>query len=439
MRDLCLSINAGSSSLKTTVFRLGDPPTALATATVSGLTAPPVVLKYHHGDAKVTRSISEDAISPSDAFHYIARHLREADDLQEVGSEHDFTYLLHRVVHGGKYERQIVIDEENWHYLEDLADLAPLSVMQPALTPGAGSRADIHGRHNYSSLHIIRVARDAMPRAKNIAFFDSVFHQSMPDYIRTYPIDQEIAERNWLRKYGFHGISYAFIAASVARFLRKPEHALNIIALHLGSGMSACAIQHGKSLDTSMGLTPLAGLPGATRSGSIDPSLVFHYTSEAGRRSSSSDGQGMHVSRAEELLNKKAGWKALTGTTDFAKSAVPNPPSEMHRLAFDIVVDRIIGFIGSYYLKLGGEVDALVFAAGIGEKSAYLREAVVEKCRCLGFCLNKSLNDNGPGEDVVTDISGHADHGPRVLICQTDEMLQMAKVCSEWHATHASQ
>lgn len=151
-------------------------------------------------------------------------------------------------------------------------------------------------------------------------------------------------------------------------------------------------------------------------------SLVFHYTSEAGRLSRSSS-SGMHVSQAEELLNKKAGWKSLIGTTNFSECATPNPPSDMHRLAFEIVVDRIVGYIGSYYLKLEAQVDALVFAAGIGEKSAYLREKIVEKCLCLGFAVEPEINNKGPGKEVVTDISAHGSGGPRVLICQTDEMV----------------
>ncbi|KAI5306318.1 hypothetical protein KEM56_001421 [Ascosphaera pollenicola] len=410
MSDLCLSINAGSSSLKTTIFKLGNPPVRLATATVAGLTAPPVVFKYQHGDDNVKKTITEESMGAPEAFQYIVKYMKEDPNLKEVQAEKDLPYFLHRVVHGGTFDREVVIDDDKYQYLEELSDLAPL--------------------HNFASLEIIKESRNSVPTARNIAFFDSVFHQSMPDYIKTYPIDQKIAKSNWLRKYGFHGISYAFITENVAKFLKKPASCLNIIACHLGSGTSVCAIKNGKSLDTSMGLTPLAGLPGATRSGSIDPSLVFHYTSETGRLSERST-SGMHVSQAEELLNKKAGWKSLIGTTDFSACASPNPPSDMHKLAFDIVVDRIVGYIGSYYTKLEAEVDALVFAAGIGEKSSYLREKIVDKCHCLGFSVDIDTNDRGPGNEIVTDVSVHGSGGPRVLVCQTDEMYQMAKLYSE--------
>lgn len=185
-----------------------------------------------------------------------------------------------------------------------------------------------------------------------------------------------------------------------------------MISLHLGSGASAAAILNGKSVDTTMGLTPLEGLPGATRSGSIDPSLVFHYTSDASSLARSSTKE-LHISVAEEILNKRAGWHSMVGTTDFGKVVKGmHKGDERMKLVFDLFVDRVVGYIGNYFVKLGGNVDALTFSGGIGERSEDLRRAVIDKVACLGFRLDDSpANTNG----AVTRL------GPNVLLIKTNE------------------
>ncbi|KAE8150138.1 putative acetate kinase [Aspergillus avenaceus] len=408
-----LSVNAGSSSVKITFYTFENPPKVVANAQVSGITAPPATLKYTRGSSNHKEQLKESLSTPQDAFKFLLQRCFSDSNLSEVASADDLAFICHRVVHGGDYKSSVVITEDTYHHLEKLEDLAPL--------------------HNFSALEIIRLCREELPSVKSVTFFDSAFHQSLPDYVKTYPINQKVAKANGLRKYGFHGISYSFILRSVAQFLSKPVEDTNIIAMHIGSGASICAIKQGKSVDTSMGLTPLAGLPGATRSGSIDPSLVFHYTNEAGKLSPASTKE-MHISTAEEILNKKSGWKALTGTTDFSQIAVEDPPSKEHKLAFEIVVDRLLGFIGNYFVKLDGQVDALVFAGGIGEKSALLRKTVVEKSRCLGVAIDASANDKGPSDDqTVADISKAGTKGPRVVICQTDEQFEMAYNCVLTH------
>ncbi|KAJ5267028.1 Acetate/Proprionate kinase [Penicillium angulare] len=414
MPKYILAVNAGSSSVKVTFYTFENPPKPIADAQVSGITAPPPLLKYQRGPVKTKEKLEEKLSTPQDAFKYILKRCFNDPELSEVASDADLAYICHRVVHGGDYKDSVTITDETLHRLEALEDLAPL--------------------HNFSALEIIRLCKEELPSVASITFFDSSFHQTMPLHVKTYPINQEIARANGLRKYGFHGISYSFILRSVAQFLDKPIGQTNLIAMHLGSGASICAIKDGKSIDTSMGLTPLAGLPGATRSGSVDPSLVFHYTNEAGKLSPASTKE-MHISTAEEILNKKSGWKALTGTTDFGEIAVENPPSEAHKLAFDILVDRILGYIGSYYVKLNGQVDALVFAGGIGEKSALLRRTLVEKCWSLGVEINLEANENGPEDnETVKDVSKGGGKGPRVLICQTNEQFEMAyhTVCSQF-------
>jgi acetate kinase len=259
MSKIILSINAGSSSVKISVYSASraQEPKELAEIQVDGLTAPPPLLKYSRGGKSQVKGkkIDKAIASQNDAFQYMLNELINDPDLEDIGKKEDIPIACHRVVHGGDFDRPQIITRDTYNHLEALTDLAPL--------------------HNSSALEIVKFCVKELPKTRNVAVFDSQFHQSIPEHIRTYPINQEIAKKNKLRKYGFHGISYSFIARSVARFLGKEEEETNLIILHLGSGASACALKNGKSWDTSMGLTPLAGLPGATRSGSLDPRYLF--------------------------------------------------------------------------------------------------------------------------------------------------------------------
>ncbi|KOS20821.1 putative acetate kinase [Escovopsis weberi] len=406
-----LSINSGSSSVKVSVYSAvkGAAPRQIAECQVSGLTAPPAQLRYSRAGQTDTdkRTLANTAMSQNEAFALILQTLIDDADLREVRSKESIAIACHRVVHGGDFSESKVLTKDTYHYLEKLSDLAPL--------------------HNGPALVIVDSCLEQLPGAINVACFDSQFHATMPSHIFTYPIDQEIAKKNQLRKYGFHGISYAFIARSVAEHLGRDLEQLNIIALHLGSGAS------------------VSGLPGATRSGNVDPSsmdftdnycarpsdLVFHYTSNAGKLSPASTGQ-LHISRAEEILNKHAGWKSLTGTTNFGSISDNLEDDPRCRLAFDLFVDRICGFLGSYFVSLGGKVDALVFAGGIGENSAKLRNAVVQQAGCLGFAIDEAANAAAAatGGDIVRDV-GPRDAKPRVLVCQTDEQFEMARTCTQ--------
>lgn len=189
-----------------------------------------------------------------------------------------------------------------------------------------------------------------------------------------------------------------------------------------------------------MGLTPLDGLLGSSRSGHVDPSLIFHYTNDASRISHNA-AEAVDITQAEEILNKESGWKALAGTSDFkviaerwerAKEGGGGKEEDGARLAFEMLVDRVLGYVGSYLLKLGGaqNVDALVFSGGIGERSVQLRDAVLEKCKCVGFGLDREKNSKaGDVEGVVVKI-GEGTEGMKSLVCRTDEQLEMARECS---------
>ncbi|KAF4613552.1 hypothetical protein D9613_007621 [Agrocybe pediades] len=431
-KNLVLSVNAGSSSLKISLYSLSsrgnhdspEPVNLLLTSSISSISAPPAKFSFHvlsndHSQSDVKDEPVDRITDHSSAFS----HFIETLEHQASIDRKRIAYICHRVVHGGDYSDPVQINEESYHHIEKLSDLAPL--------------------HNGAALSVIKACISSLPDAKSVAYFDTAFHRSIPHHVACYAIDQKIANERGLKKYGFHGLSYSFIVRAVSRSLQKPIDTLNLIVLHLGSGASACAIKEGKSLDTSMGLTPLNGLPGATRSGAIDPSLIFHYTNRAGRITHD-PAMATNIG-AEDILNRKSGWKSITGTTDFgvilskAQLDDPNPEIASHnpyRLAFDLFVDRILNYIGSYHLKLHGDVDAIVFAGGIGEKGVELRRIISEKLRCIGYrTIDRSKNeDAGKVEDVVVDISmlpsgEHDSQGreKRILVCKTDEQLEMAR------------
>ena len=417
MSKLILSINAGSSSVKVSVYTTSlhnssssasDEPKQLAEIQITGLTAPPAKLQYTRGDHKTKDQELPSIKDSQQAYEYILNHLIDDSDLSELKSPDDIEFACHRIVHGGDYTKPTRIDEDTYHHLEALSDLAPL--------------------HNAGALEIVKAVHEKCPNTTNIAFFDSAFHSTLPRGARTYAINQKMAEKNKLRKYGFHGLSYAYIFRACTWHLRSYAPDTNLIVFHLGSGCSACCIKGGKSIDTSMGLTPLSGLMGATRSGDVDPSLIFHFTHEAGKPAPGVT-KDMHITTAEQILNKESGWQALTGTTDFgAITQRAKEGDEMCKLAFDMLVEKIVGYIGAYFVKLGGEVDALVFAGGIGEKGADLREAVMKRIKFLGFSPDFKANEHlAEGERVVDVGATGAEH--RVLVCRTDEQGEMAREC----------
>ncbi|KAI0635650.1 acetate and butyrate kinase [Trametes polyzona] len=434
---LILAVNAGSSSLKISLFKRGgssgssetspnDTVELLLTSTITNISQPPAAFSFAlaaHGEGREAKKEPVQTIKDhASAFNHFLDYLKREASIDRS----EIVHICHRVVHGGDYFEPVIITDESYHYIERLSDLAPL--------------------HNGGALSVMKACISELPNANSIAYFDTSFHRTMPQHIAMYAIKQDIAKKRGLKKYGFHGLSYAFILRAVSSFLQKDPSQTNLIVMHLGSGASMCAIQAGKSLDTTMGLTPVSGLPGATRSGAIDPSLIFHYTNRAGRISHDrSVAVDVHVTQAEEILNKRAGWAALTGTTDFGaivremraveeRRARGEPVKEEEegkwRLAFDLMLDRIVGYLGAYYVKLGGNVDALVFAGGIGERSVELREAVVAKVECLGFALDEQANKEVDGkEGVVVDV-GKLKDLRRVLVCRTDEQLEMAKECA---------
>ncbi|KAK0469816.1 acetate and butyrate kinase [Desarmillaria tabescens] len=435
---LILSANAGSSSLKISLYELvgdnSESPKLLLTSSISNITAPPVKFSFAPSEVSSTPQIKNEEV-PAITEHASAfAHFLDSLECKANIDKNRIVQVCHRVVHGGDFTDPVVISDETYQHIEKLSDLAPL--------------------HNGAALAVIKACIAVLPNANSIAFFDTAFHRSIPPHIAGYAIDQTVAKKRGLKKYGFHGLSCAerfpfplpyhrshsrrcvhtARCCAISQQGTHPPSALNLIILHLGSGASVCAVKEGCSYDTSMGLTPLNGLPGATRSGAIDPSLIFHYTNKAGRISHDPKvATQLHVTQAEHILNSKSGWKSLTGTTDFGLiTRRAKEGSAVDQLAFNLFKDRVLNYIGSYHLKLEGQVDALVFSGGIGERSVELRSAIGAKLECLGYSgVGDANEDADHKEGVVIDVSRGNPETKKILICRTDEQFEMARQCAQ--------
>ncbi|MGY3516881.1 acetate kinase [Micromonospora sp. PTRAS2] len=303
------------------------------------------------------------------------------------------TAVGHRVVHGGRrFTEPVLIDDAVFAAIEELVPLAPL--------------------HNPANLAGIRVAREALPGVPQVAVFDTAFHHTLPEAAATYAIDRDTARRHDIRRYGFHGTSHAYVSRRTAELLGRPYDELNTITLHLGNGASACAVQGGRSVATSMGMSPLEGLVMGTRSGDLDPTIVFHLRREA----------GMGVDEIDDLLNHRSGLLGLAGVNDMrevlARRAAGDPAAA---LAFDVYTRRITGYVGAYYALLG-RVDAVTFTAGVGEHAAPVRAAALAGLERLGIAVDPAHND-GTGDRVISPA------GAEVAVCVvgTDEEREIAR------------
>ncbi|OKK20543.1 acetate kinase [Streptomyces sp. CB00455] len=269
----------------------------------------------------------------------------------------------HRVVHGGtKFTRPTVIDDAVLEEIRGLVPLAPL--------------------HNPANVTGIEVARALRPDLPQVAVFDTAFHSTMPEHVARYAIDAATAEKYSVRRYGFHGTSHAYVSRATAALLGKPVEDVNVIVLHLGNGASASAVRGGVCEETSMGLTPLEGLVMGTRSGDLDPAVVFHLARVG----------GLSVDEIDSLLNKKSGLLGMCGDNDMREVLRrAGEGDESARLAFASYIHRLKKYIGAYSAVLG-RVDAVAFTAGVGENAAQVREAAVDGLAGLGLTLDPEAN-----------------------------------------------
>jgi acetate kinase len=388
-----LVLNSGSSSLKFQLFRQSDL-SVLASGLIEQI-----------GDSASAAQLSfTDSVNVEQELKHngpVADHRAAikvmSDMLQKSGALDDTAELAgigHRVVHGGEaFHLPVRIDETVIAAIEELIPLAPL--------------------HNPANLMGIRVTMEHVADVPQVAVFDTAFHQSIPEHAYLYALPYSLYEQQKVRRYGFHGTSHSYVARQAAHYLDKPIEELNIITLHLGNGASAAAIRGGECIDTSMGLTPLEGLIMGTRSGDLDPAILFYLGRET----------GMDMDALDTLLNKKSGLKGICDENDMRTiSKAAKKGDHQARLALTMFCYRLKKYIGAYMAALGG-ADCIVFTGGIGENSAIVRQMSCQHLERLGLHLDTEKNSSR--QEKILEIQ--ATHSlVTLLVIPTDEEYEIA-------------
>jgi acetate kinase len=385
-----LVLNSGSSSVKYQLLDMSDGD-RLAAGLVERIGEESARLKHTHLAGGTDREWTGPIADHGAALKAVAEEL--AKDGFGLDSP-ELVAIGHRVVHGGRtFTEPTVVDDAVLAEIERLIPVAPL--------------------HNPANLIGIRTAMALRPDLPQVAVFDTAFHTTMPESAARYAIDVQLADEYRVRRYGFHGTSHAYVSRATAKLLGKAPEDVNVIVLHLGNGASASAVRGGKCVDTSMGLTPLEGLVMGTRSGDIDPAVIFHLARVG----------GMSIDEIDTLLNKESGLVGLCGDNDMReiRRRIDEGDAEA-RLAFDIYIHRLKKYIGAYCAVLG-TVDANAFTAGVGENAAPVREAAVAGLETLGPAVDGALN--AVRSDQPRLISPE-DARVKVAVVPTDEELEIA-------------
>lgn len=386
-----LVLNSGSSSIKYCLFEMSEQAVIISGEVEKiGETDSLHQFKMAANSAAVQKNIVS-IVDHQQGLALIFRSLTESGALQDPAT---LFCIGHRVVHGGEFFRQpVMIDNNVIEKIRELSVLAPL--------------------HNQANLLGIEEAIKQLGSVPQVAIFDTAFHHSLPAYAYHYALPKTWYEKHAVRRYGFHGSSHYYVAKKAADYLDKPLHELNLITLHLGNGASVTAIEQGRSIDTSMGMTPLEGLMMGTRCGDIDPALPFYLSRVI-------DQSNQEI---ETLLNKQSGLKGICGENDMrAVHRLADAGDEDAQLALNMYAYRIKKYLGAYYAVLG-HVDAIVFTGGIGENDACLRQQCCSNLTVLGIAIDDTKNNtlNGTCCDISTDGQAVA-----VLVIKTDEELEIA-------------
>jgi len=370
-----LVINTGSSSIKYQLFEMSGP-TVLAAGVLERIGEAGGLRDHRAGMENIVRLLTD----PKRGV------IHDASEIAAVG---------HRVVHGGEdFREPAIIDESVLAAIRRNVPLAPL--------------------HNPANLVGIEVARALFPGVPQVAVFDTAFHQTLPPRAFHYGLPRKLYEQHRIRRYGFHGSSHQFVAKEAARLLGRPLTELNMITIHLGNGASITAIAKGQSVDTSMGMTPLEGLLMGTRSGDLDPSILFHLA----------EFFSMSVGEIHNLLNQQSGLKGICGENDMREILKLRAAGDrLAALAVEIYTYRIKKYIGAYYAVLG-EVDALVFTAGVGENAPEIREAACAGLQRLGIVIDPKKNAEASASPREIQSTRSQ---VKVLVIPTNEELEIAR------------
>jgi len=383
-----LVINSGSSSLKFKLFTMPNFDVDCE-GIIDRIGIDKSSIKVEFGDDEVKK---ETEIKNHEQGIALLLEILEENNL--ISNKEEITKVGHRVVQGGEvFKESSLIDDEKLESIYDLARLAPL--------------------HNVPNADGIKVFKKLLPHAQNVAVFDTEFHQTMPATSYMYAVPYTWYKEHNVRRYGMHGTSHKFIANKVAEFENNKN--LKIINCHLGNGASLCAIESGKCIQTSMGLTPLAGIMMGTRSGDIDPSILEYISKQTGK----------NLEEITSILNKESGMLGLSQiSSDFRDvEAEYLAGNEMAIMAFDVYITRIVETIGSYFMRLGG-VDVISFTGGIGENSDLVRSKVIEGISALGIKVDSEINGNR--KLAKNNVVSTKDSKVKAWVITTDEEYQIA-------------
>ena len=387
-----LSVNAGSSSLKFTLFLMPEGKELIGGYFEKiGLDDSFYSIKMNGNKEKKVASVKnhDEAVKILIEELLLNKVISSLDELDGIG---------HRLVHGGeKYTDSVVINDEVIETVTELIPLAPL--------------------HNPANLIGVKAFMEALPNTPNVGVFDTAFHQSMNKEQYLYSVPYSWYEDYKIRKYGFHGTSHKYITKVMKEKIGRED--VNLIICHVGSGGSLCAVRNGKSFDTTMGFTPNAGIMMGTRSGDIDYSIIPYVMKQS----------KMDLTEVDNTLNKKSGLLGVSGVGSDHRDieTAMKEGNELASLANEMYVNRIVNYIAQYYVELGGKVDALVFTAGLGENAIEFRSEVMSRLECLGITLDNDVNNCIAGfKDAHEGIISGPDSKVTVYVVPTNEELMIA-------------